>query len=46
MENLRYMYDAPIVPAPVQRRCARVQVPGELKEVDQHMEEVPLMTQT
>ncbi|KAA0047564.1 GATA zinc finger domain-containing protein 10-like isoform X2 [Cucumis melo var. makuwa] len=40
------MYDVPIVSAPVQRRHALVQELDELEEVDQHVEEVPLVTQT
>ena len=39
------MYDVLIVLAPVQRKCARVQEP-QLEEVDQHVKEVPPMTQT
>ena len=39
------MYDVPIVSAPVQRRHALVQELDEL-EVDQHVEEVSLVTQT
>uniref|UniRef100_A0A9I9D3T2 Aminotransferase-like plant mobile domain-containing protein n=1 Tax=Cucumis melo TaxID=3656 RepID=A0A9I9D3T2_CUCME len=46
MENIHYMYDVPIVPAPVQRRRPLVQEPDQLEEVDQHGEEVPPMTQT
>uniref|UniRef100_A0A9I9D7B3 Uncharacterized protein n=1 Tax=Cucumis melo TaxID=3656 RepID=A0A9I9D7B3_CUCME len=46
MENIHYMYDVPIVPAPVQRRRPLVQKPDQLKEVDQHVEEVPLVTQS
>uniref|UniRef100_A0A9I9D400 Uncharacterized protein n=1 Tax=Cucumis melo TaxID=3656 RepID=A0A9I9D400_CUCME len=39
------MYDVPIVPAPIQRRRALVKELDELEEVDQHMEEVPPVTQ-
>uniref|UniRef100_A0A9I9ECD8 Uncharacterized protein n=1 Tax=Cucumis melo TaxID=3656 RepID=A0A9I9ECD8_CUCME len=46
MENIHYMYDVPIVPAPVQRRRPLVQEPDQLEEVDQHGEEVPPMTET
>ena len=46
MENIHYMYDVPIVPAPVQKRRPLVQEPDQLEEVDQHEEEVPPMTQT
>uniref|UniRef100_A0A9I9DWW7 Uncharacterized protein n=1 Tax=Cucumis melo TaxID=3656 RepID=A0A9I9DWW7_CUCME len=46
MENIHYMYDVPIVPAPVQRRRPLVQEPDQLEEVDQHGKEVPPMTQT
>ncbi|KAL4014357.1 hypothetical protein IC575_026559 [Cucumis melo] len=46
MENIHYMYDVPIVLAPVQKRCPLVQEPDQLEEVDQHGEEVPPMTQT
>uniref|UniRef100_A0A9I9DYX9 Uncharacterized protein n=1 Tax=Cucumis melo TaxID=3656 RepID=A0A9I9DYX9_CUCME len=45
MENIHYMYDVPITLAPVQRRCVLVQKPDQLEEVDQHVEEMPLMTQ-
>ncbi|KAA0025800.1 GATA zinc finger domain-containing protein 10-like isoform X2 [Cucumis melo var. makuwa] len=40
------MYDVSIVPAPIQRRRALVQEPDELEKVDQHVEEVALVTQT
>ncbi|TYK05068.1 GATA zinc finger domain-containing protein 10-like isoform X2 [Cucumis melo var. makuwa] len=46
IENIHYMYDVPIVPAPVQRRHALVQELDQLEEVDQHVEEVPPVTQT
>ena len=32
-KNIRYMYNVPIVPAPIQRRRARVQELDELEEV-------------
>ncbi|TYK01600.1 GATA zinc finger domain-containing protein 10-like isoform X2 [Cucumis melo var. makuwa] len=40
------MYGVPIILAPVQRRRALVQELDELEEVDQHVEEVPPVTQT
>ena len=40
------MYVVPIIPALVQRRRARGQVPNQLEEIDKHVEEVPLVTQT
>ena len=40
------MYVVPIIPALVQRRCAREQEPDQMEEVDQHVEEVPPVTQT
>ncbi|KAA0053567.1 mediator of RNA polymerase II transcription subunit 12-like isoform X1 [Cucumis melo var. makuwa] len=46
MENIHYMYDVLIIPAPVQRRRVLVQEPDQLEEVDQHVEEVPPVTQT
>lgn len=46
MKNIYYMYNVPTVLARVQRRGAQVQETGELKKVDQHMEEVSLVTQT
>uniref|UniRef100_A0A9I9DU78 Uncharacterized protein n=1 Tax=Cucumis melo TaxID=3656 RepID=A0A9I9DU78_CUCME len=46
IENIHYMYDVPIVPALVQRRRPLVQEPDQLEEVDQHVEEVPPVTQT
>ena len=44
MENIYYMYEVPIVPAPVQRRHARGQELDQLEEVNQHVEEVPPVT--
>uniref|UniRef100_A0A9I9DQC6 Uncharacterized protein n=1 Tax=Cucumis melo TaxID=3656 RepID=A0A9I9DQC6_CUCME len=46
MENIHYMYDVSIVLAPVQRRRPLVQESDQLEEVDQHVEEVPPVTQT
>ncbi|KAL0537388.1 hypothetical protein IC582_026366 [Cucumis melo] len=46
MENIHYMYDVPIVLAPVQKRRPLVQEPDQLEEANQHGEEVPPMTQT
>ncbi|XP_050937121.1 uncharacterized protein LOC127148153 [Cucumis melo] len=40
------MYDVPIVHAPIQRRRSLVQESDQLEEVDQHVEEVPPVTQT
>ncbi|TYK09816.1 mediator of RNA polymerase II transcription subunit 12-like isoform X1 [Cucumis melo var. makuwa] len=46
IENIHYMYDVSIVPAPVQRKRPLVQELDQLEEVDQHVEEVPPVTQT
>ncbi|TYK18882.1 GATA zinc finger domain-containing protein 10-like isoform X2 [Cucumis melo var. makuwa] len=40
------MYDVSIVHAPIQRRRSLVQESDQLEEVDQHVEEVPPVTQT
>lgn len=40
MENIHYI----VVYNTFQRRRARVQEPNELEEIDQHVEEVPIVT--
>ena len=46
MDNNHFMYNVLIVPTLVQRRRVRVQEPDQFEEVDQHVEELPPMTQT